>query len=278
LKTHLTLAYSPCPNDTYIFGGIALNLIESPLTYDIALADIAALNTMAQAGEYDVIKLSYHAWASMIDDYQMLPYGSALGFGVGPLLIVNPGTELSDIIRVAIPGKHTTANFLLDFAYKDYGFEKVEMVFSDIESELKSGRVDAGVIIHENRFTYAERGFVCIQDLGDYWEKKTELPIPLGGIAIKRSLDDRVKSQVARDIKSSIQLADDNFTVISSYIKQHAQEMDISVMQQHIDLYVNQSTRGLSDTDRASIDYLLSEIANAGNLSPKDGQNWLFDQ
>ena len=278
MKTHLTLAYSPCPNDTYIFGGIALNLIESPLTYDIALADIAALNTMAQAGEYDVIKLSYHAWASMIDDYQMLPYGSALGFGVGPLLIVNPGTELSDIIRVAIPGKHTTANFLLDFAYKDYGFEKVEMVFSDIESELKSGRVDAGVIIHENRFTYAERGFVCIQDLGDYWEKKTELPIPLGGIAIKRSLDDRVKSQVARDIKSSIQLADDNFTVISSYIKQHAQEMDISVMQQHIDLYVNQSTRGLSDTDRASIDYLLSEIANAGNLSPKDGQNWLFDQ
>ncbi len=276
MKTHLTLAYSPCPNDTYIFGGIALNLIKSPLNYSIILEDIAALNSMALVGEHDVIKLSYHAWASMIDRYQMLPYGSALGFGVGPLLIVNPGTQLSEINRVAIPGQYTTANFLLDFAYRDQDFEKVEMLFSDIESELKSGRVDAGVIIHENRFTYEERGFVCVQDLGDYWEKQTDLPIPLGGIAIKRSLDDEVKSQVSRDIYASIQLADSDFNAISTYIKNYAQEMDISVMQQHIDLYVNQSTRGLSLTDKDSIDFLLSEIAKSRDIPQENGKNWLF--
>ncbi len=276
MKTHLTLAYSPCPNDTYIFGGIALNLIKSPLNYSIILEDIAALNSMALVGEHDVIKLSYHAWASMIDRYQMLPYGSALGFGVGPLLIVNPGTLLSEINRVAIPGQYTTANFLLDFAYRDQDFEKVEMLFSDIESELKSGRVDAGVIIHENRFTYEERGFVCVQDLGDYWEKQTDLPIPLGGIAIKRSLDDEVKSQVSRDIYASIQLADSDFNAISTYIKNYAQEMDISVMQQHIDLYVNQSTRGLSLTDKDSIDFLLSEIAKSRDIPQENGKNWLF--
>ena len=277
MKTHLTLAYSPCPNDTYIFGGIGLNLIESPLEYSIVLEDIAELNSMAQVGEYDVIKLSYHAWASMLDQYQMLPYGSALGFGVGPLLIVNPGTQLNEIKRVAIPGKHTTANFLLDFAFRDRGFEKVEMLFSDIESELKSGRVEAGVIIHENRFTYAERGFICLQDLGEYWESKTKLPIPLGGIAIKRSLDNDVKSQVLTDIQASIQLADHDINAISSYIEEHAQEMDISVMQQHIDLYVNQSTRGLSETDKASIEFLLSEIAKSKDLGQKEENKWLFE-
>ena len=156
-------------------------------------------------------------------------------------------------------------------------YTTVEMVFSDIENAVREGRVCAGVIIHENRFTYVERGFHKIIDLGNYWETKTQLPIPLGGIAIKRSLDDKIKQQVLADLKSSINLADRHFDQISDYITLHSQEMDVQVMQQHIDLYVNGSTRGLSDTDISAIDYLITVIRGKTDQTEDINKNWLFE-
>lgn len=275
-KTKVKLAFSPCPNDTYIFGGIALNLINSSISYDITLADIAELNALGREQEFDVIKMSYRAWASMIDQYQMLPIGSALGYGVGPLLIANTVLSIEEIRRVAIPGKLTTANFLLDYAYKHHAFEKVEMIFSDIEAAIDEGRVDAGVIIHESRFTYRDRGFCCIQDLGQYWEASTNLPIPLGGIAVRRDLSHAVKQQVVSDIQASIQFADMDIRSIGEYIVDHAQEMDLKVMQEHINLYVNESTRGLSSKDVTSINYMIKEIGSISKNSQKFCNEWLF--
>lgn len=274
--TKVKLGYSPCPNDTYIFGGIALGIIDTPLQYEIIHEDIADLNAIGQSGDFDVIKLSYHAWSQMIDQYQMLPLGSALGFGVGPLLIANQDKSIEDIKTIAIPGLLTTANFLLNYAYGSHDFVAVEMLFSEIEGAIREGRVDAGVIIHENRFTYAERGFFRIIDLGSYWESSTQLPIPLGGIAIKRSLDHSLKHQILEDLQASINLADQEFSTIADYVKEHAQEMDVSIMQQHIDLYVNESTRGLSTTDMAAIEYLIAEIAKTDQKQKNNHKKWLF--
>lgn len=257
---NITLGYSPCPNDTFIFGGLAKNLIGSSLTYDIVLKDVEDLNRRAMNGELMVTKLSYHAFAYVIDQYEMLPYGSALGFGVGPLLITkDPNIKLEKIKRIAIPGKYTTAHMLLKYALSNQ-FDVTETLFSKIEDLVSSGEVDAGVIIHENRFTYSERGFTKLLDLGEYWETKTNLPIPLGGIAIKRNLPNRIKQEVVKNIEQSIQLGDSQFSLIEDYIKDHAQEMDIEVMRKHIALYVNASTRGLNGEDEAAIDFILNQI------------------
>ncbi len=263
MKRKISLAYSPCPNDTYIFGGIALGLVSDQLHYDITLGDVGLLNSLGTQSSFDVIKMSYHAWAYLTDEYQMLPFGSALGFGVGPLLIADQQemVDVGKIHRVAIPGKFTTANMLLDFAYGSNLFEKEVMIFSEIEAAISNGEVDAGVIIHENRFTYQERGYHCIQDLGQYWETETKLPIPLGGIAVKRSLPDGTKQAICRDLQESIALADRDFDLIRDYVKRYAQDMDVEIMKKHIDLYVNQSTRGLSKEDIRSIEYLLTHIS-----------------
>lgn len=275
MKTQIKLGYSPCPNDTYIFGGLALDLIPDQMTYSITLADVDELNTLATQQDFDVIKMSYHAWAYQTEHYQMLPYGSALGFGVGPLFISTSNRSLGQIKKIAIPGELTTANLLFDFAFSHLNVDKVVMLFSEIEDAISDGRVDAGVIIHENRFTYHERGFHCIQDLGEYWESISHLPIPLGGIAIKRSLPNASKLKICNDLKKSIALADRDFSLIENYVKQYAQEMDVGIMKQHIDLYVNQSTRGLSSVDIKSIQYLLDFIAN--NSKAIIDENWLLN-
>jgi len=274
MKRKFKLGYSPCPNDTYIFGALALGLIPSQLDYSITLADVDELNTLSVEQDFDVIKMSYHAFAYQTEHYQMLPYGSALGFGVGPLLISGRKSAVDEIKKVAIPGELTTANFLFDFAYPKLKVEKTVMIFSEIEQAITSGRVDAGVIIHENRFTYQERGFYKIQDLGEYWESKSKLPIPLGGIAIKRGLNPEIKAKISDDLRASISLADRDFSLIEDYVKQYAQEMDVNIMKKHIDLYVNQSTRGLSVQDIESINFLLKNIRNGKSVRSK-GLDWL---
>lgn len=262
----ITLGYSPCPNDTYIFGGLAKGLVDSQLEYDIILEDVEQLNRRALNGELMVTKLSYHAFAHVVDKYEMLPYGSALGFGVGPLLITkNPDLTIDQIKTIAIPGEYTTANMLLKFAIKDQ-VETVEVLFSDIEDYIQEGRVDAGVIIHENRFTYLDRGFTKLLDLGAYWESKTQLPIPLGGIALKRNLPPRVKEEVLNNLKQSIHVAETHFDQIEDYIKENAQEMNLKVMQQHINLYVNGSTKGLSEQDNAAIAHMLDVLLGPESL------------
>lgn len=257
----LSLGFSPCPNDTFIFDAlIHYKLPHNPIDFLVNLADVEALNQAAFRGDLDITKLSFHAYAHLTDTYQLLNAGSALGRRCGPLLISKKPLlpeELADA-KIAIPGKFTTANFLLSMAYPQ-AKNKYETIFSDIENEVLSGKADAGLIIHENRFTYQEKGLTKIQDLGTYWESYTGYPIPLGGIAIKRDLPDDIKSLVDQLLAASIRQARQNPLQTLEYVRTHAQEMDEKVMFQHIDLYVNAFTETLGDEGRKAVRRLFEE-------------------
>lgn len=257
----LSLGFSPCPNDTFIFDALIHNRIEHDYSFDLCLEDVEKLNQKAFKGDLDITKLSFHAWAHLADTYQMMSSGSALGFGVGPLLISKKAITKNDLIKnvVAIPGQWTTANFLLDYNFPEIG-HKEEMLFSDIEGAISSEECIAGVIIHENRFTYKERGFHLIADLGAVWEEKTKMAIPLGGIAIKRALDPEIKVNVQRLIKASIEYAYENPQHSLPFISENAQEMEPEVMKKHIDLYVNEYSLDLKKLGREAVEHMLSVL------------------
>lgn len=271
----LTLGFSPCPNDTFIFDALIHHKIDTEgLEFAVSFEDVESLNRKAFAGELDITKLSYHAYAYAAADYVLLDAGSALGFGVGPLLICNDehkaqelrmmaGTAQAADVKIGIPGKYTTANFLLGLAYPAWQ-NKEEMVFSEIESALLAGRIDAGLIIHENRFTYAAKGLHKIIDLGDYWEKETGLPIPLGGIVAKRALPDEIKHKINRVLRRSIEFAFANPESAMDFIRQHAQEMDDAVMNQHIELYVNAYSVDLGEEGRNAVTTLFDRAQASG--------------
>lgn len=282
----LTLGFSPCPNDTFIFDALIHHKIETEgLTFDTEYHDVETLNRKAFNGDLDITKLSYHAFAYAIEDYELLDAGSALGFGVGPLLITKneklakelsslAGKELDDSfkkLRVGIPGKYTTANFLLGLAYPQLE-NKIELVFSEIESALLNDQIDLGLIIHENRFTYQDKGLFKVQDLGDYWEKTTNSPIPLGGIVVKRSLPDEIKQKINYLVKKSVEFAFANPKSGLAYIRSHAQEMEEEVMYKHIELYVNQYSVDLGDLGRHAIQAMF-EKAEKLKLIPKTEKN-----
>jgi len=255
--TKLSIGFSPCPNDTFIFDALIHGKIDTEgLEFKVHMADVEELNQMAFRGELDITKLSYHAFLHILEEYVMMDSGSALGNNCGPLLIKNAGAEnpnINDLI--AIPGKYTTANFLLNYAFPDLQ-NKQELLFSDIESAIKSKKVSAGLIIHENRFTYADRGFEKVKDLGEHWEKSAGMPIPLGGIAIKRNLDKSLQEKVQRLIHKSLEFAFENPAESLGFVKQHAQEMDAEVMQKHINLYVNDYSLSLGEKGKAAIQYM----------------------
>ncbi len=260
---HLSLGFSPCPNDTFIFDALVHGRIDTEgLTFDVTLADVEELNRLAFAGRLDVTKLSYHALGFLTDDYSLLHAGSALGRGVGPLL-VKPKKENSGGVTmlprtVAIPGKYTTANYLLGLAYPTLT-EKTEVRFSDIEGAVLAGTYDAGLLIHENRFTYAERGLERITDLGEYWESTTGYPIPLGGIAVRRSLAREVQLRVDRVLARSVAYAFQHPQASQPYVAAHAQEMDAEVMRRHIALYVNDYTLDLGEEGRAAVVHFIRD-------------------
>lgn len=259
---NLTLGISPCPNDTFIFGAMALGLIDTaPFNIDIHYADVEVLNQWAGEGRLDATKLSFNAFADVTITYQLLPVGSALGRSCGPLLISLSADTKIDCrnLMVAVPGAKTTANFLLDF----YGQveSKKYMRFDQIEAAIHEGVVDAGVIIHENRFTYAERGLHKIIDLGDHWETKTGHPIPLGGIVVKRGLEPEHKQGLNDIIGRSLAYAHKHVDHIMPYIREHAQEMEDQVMQQHIALYVNEFTKRLGPVGEAAVARFLEELS-----------------
>ncbi len=239
----LTLGFSPCPNDTFIFDALVNKRIDTEgLDFYVQLGDVETLNTKAFKAELDITKLSYHAFAYMTDNYQLLHSGSALGNNCGPILIAkseiaNSKYEIANM-KIAIPGNYTTANFLLGIAFPD-AKNKIEMVFSEIENAVLEGRVDAGLIIHENRFTYQSKGLKKLIDLGEFWETKTGFPIPLGGIAIRKNLPSEVKLKVEKLIRKSIEFAFANPEASKEYVSCHTQEMEPSVIQSHINLYVN---------------------------------------
>lgn len=223
----LSLAISPCPNDTFIF-------CEMARRYRLELDDVESLNERAQRGEFDVTKISVAAYGYIRDDYALLRAGGAAGFGVGPLLVSRETRSPGG--RIAIPGERTTAALLLQLLGK---FDTVAMRFDRIEDAVLSGDVDCGVLIHEGRFTYAEKGLVCLADLGEVWEAKMRCPIPLGAIAIRRSLGVEAARRVNEEIRASLEHAWAHPDDCADFVRQHAQEMSPKVQQQHIDLYVN---------------------------------------
>ena len=260
----LSLGYSPCPNDTFIFDALVNGRIDTGgLDFTVTLADVEELNRRAFSGELQLTKLSYHAYAHLRDRYALLDAGSALGRGVGPLLVHRAGGPLPPLdagTRVAIPGRYTTANYLLGLAYPA-ATNRHEVLFSDIEARVLDGTYDAGLLIHENRFTYADRGLARIRDLGAYWESLTDLPIPLGGIAARRDLPEELRHRIGRLLAASVQYAFDHPAASADYVRAHAQEMDPEVVRQHIDLYVNDYTRDLGAEGRRAVDFFLARAA-----------------
>ena len=254
----LTLAYSPCPNDTFIFDAMVHHKVDTEgLEFEVQLHDVEALNVMAFDCKVDVTKLSYNAFLHLHKKYALLSSGSALGEKCGPILIAK-----QDMIKsfnaqslVAIPGKYTTANSLFSLAFPNNSNTK-EMLFSEIEDAVLKGDVDAGVIIHENRFTFQEKGLEKFMDLGEYWEEQTQLPIPLGGIVVSKSLDSSVQKKIQRVLRRSIEFAFSFPKESYYYVKQHAQEMDFDVINSHIKLYVNEYSLALGDKGREAVYYL----------------------
>ena len=255
MKHKLTLGFSPCPNDTFIFDALVNGRIDlGDIELEVVLADVEELNRMAIAGKLDITKISYNAFAHVHYMYQLLNAGSALGNKCGPLLISKKYLSKNELesATIGIPGKNTTANFLMSFAYPNVSNKK-EFLFSEIEAAVMNGEVEAGVIIHENRFTYQEKGLVKIADLGEVWEQKTGFPIPLGGIAIHRRLKPEMRKRFDSLLRKSVQFAFDNPEASKDYVRCHAQEMNEAVMRAHIDLYVNQFSINLGENGKNAI-------------------------
>lgn len=279
----LSLGFSPCPNDTFIFDAMIHQKIDTEgLSFEVYYEDVETLNQKAFNAELDITKLSYHAYAYLTEQYVLLHSGSALGFGVGPLLICDKEeystaegleglmSQISDL-RVGIPGKYTTANLLLGLAFPQ-AKNKVEMKFSDIEIALLNHTIDLGVIIHENRFTYQDKGLLKVMDLGEYWEKLTQNPVPLGGIMIKRDLPEEIQHKVNRIIQRSVRFALRNPASGLDFIRSHAQEMSAEVIYKHIELYVNKFSVDLGEEGRKAVNRFFEEALKHG-IIPKPKQN-----
>jgi len=262
----LTLGFSTCPNDTFIFDAMVHGKIDTEgLDFDLILADVEALNRLAFRHSIQISKLSFHAFAYVAGHYQLLDAGSAMGRKNGPLLIARSMDALMNPaqVRVAIPGRYTTANFLFSLFFPQI-LHKYESLFSEIEDEILRGKADAGVIIHENRFTYEKRGLLKLADLGEMWELKTGLPIPLGCIAIDRTLPAEVIQKVDRVLRRSVCFALDHPESSVSYVKEHAREMETAVVQQHISLYVNDFSVSMGDVGKKAVHTFFNEGFNAG--------------
>jgi len=270
----LSLGFSTCPNDTFIFDALVNAKVDTEgLEFDAFLGDVEELNRKAFNSEIDITKLSYHAYAWMADNYILLNSGSALGHNVGPLLVskrlIYPD-ELKDI-TIAIPGKYTTANLLFSIAWPG-AMDKKEYLFSDIEEAVLDGEVDAGLLIHENRFTYKKRGLRKIADMGEYWEEHYHKPIPLGGIAINRNVPEEVALAVDRSLERSIEFAFNNPESSYPYVRQYAVSMEKDVMLSHINLYVNEFTRKLGAKGRDAVYTMYKEAGNLGVI-PEVGED-----
>jgi 1,4-dihydroxy-6-naphthoate synthase len=252
---NFTLGFSPCPNDTFIFDALVNKKIDTgDFHFDVRLEDVETLNELAKKQELDFTKISYGVLPLVAEKYKVMNSGSALGKGVGPLLISQMPVNFSDVenYTIVIPGENTTAHLLFSLAFPK-AKNKVFKRYDEIERSVLESEKVLGVIIHENRFTYMERGLYKIVDLGNFWEEKTALPIPLGGIVGRRNMDEILLMKVDALIKDSMEYAFENYPLITDYVKQHSQEMEPEVMKKHIDLYVNQFSINLGKDGRNAI-------------------------
>lgn len=282
--SQISIGFSSCPNDTFIFDALLHGKIDTEgLTFVPVIEDVESLNKKALDAQLDITKLSYHAFAHLTHLYKLLNAGSALGFGVGPLLIKNedPSAPLRDQnayehtnnehtstrayeqMSIGIPGELTTANFLLSLAMPNAKNKKV-MVFSEIENALLNGEIDLGLIIHENRFTYQDKGLVKVLDLGEFWESKYHTAIPLGGIVVNRKFEEETQLKIDRVLRRSVEYAFANPKSSFDFVRQHSQEMSEEVMYKHIDLYVNKYSVNLGEEGRKAIYMLFDTAVNLG--------------
>ncbi|MEV8087951.1 1,4-dihydroxy-6-naphthoate synthase [Streptomyces nigra] len=270
----LQIAYSPCPNDTFVFDALAHGRVGGAPALDVTFADIDVTNGMAERGELDVLKVSYAVLPYVLDTYALLPCGGALGRGCGPLVLTREaGTDLAGR-TVAVPSERSTAYLLFRLWAADtvpggVG-EIVVMPFHEIMPAVRDGKVDAGLVIHEARFTYRNYGLHKLADMGEHWEDTTGLPIPLGAIIAKRSLGAGRLTALADAIRASVRAAWDDPEASQPYVMEHAQEMDPSVADQHIGLYVNEFTADLGEDGYAAVRGLLTRAAAEGLLPPLD--------
>jgi len=265
----LSLGFSPCPNDTFIFDALVNHKIDTEgLTFDVVLEDVQTLNQWALEAKLAVSKISYGVLPLVMQQYLVLNSGGALGLGVGPLLIAKTKQanweHTMQQATVAIPGQNTTAYLLFSLAFPNTA-KPIFMKFNEIEDAVLEGKVDCGVIIHENRFTYQAKGLQKLIDLGSYWEEKLKIPIPLGGIIVNRNLPIALSKKIDALIKKSVNYAFANYPQLSSYVSDNAQEMSESVMRQHIDLYVNNYSLHLGHAGKAAVLKLLEVY---GQLQP----------
>lgn len=265
----LSLGFSPCPNDTFIFDAMLHGRIDTEgLEFEVFMEDVEALNRRAFAGDIAVTKLSYHAFAHLTHQYALLHAGSALGNNCGPLLVARAPMSAAqvDAAVIAIPGKMTTANLLFGLAYPN-ATDKRETLFSEIEDAVLDGRVDAGLIIHENRFTYEQKGLVKILDLGEYWESTTGLPIPLGGIVVRRDLPADIQQKINRVMRRSVEYAFAHPDEVMPFVRAHSQAMEDTVMQAHINLYVTAYTIDLGEKGRDAVQQMFRIAQEKGVIS-----------
>jgi len=274
----LTLGFSPCPNDTFIFDALVNKKINiEGLEFEVVLEDVETLNKWSFEKKLDITKLSCPAFFQNLDKYVLLNSGAALGKGVGPLLISKVKSQNLKIETnsIALPGENTTANLLFSFAYPE-AKNKKHMIFSAIEDSVLNEQTELGVIIHENRFTYQQKGLHKVTDLGEYWEGKMKAPIPLGGIAVRRSIDKETSLKIDKLIRKSIEFAFSNYPLITQYVKQHSQEMSEDVMRQHIELYVNNFSIDLGIDGKQAIETLYKIAATQLPISSIQSSSELF--
>lgn len=270
--TTRTLAYSPCPNDTFVFAALTNGMLDGAPPVEAHLADIDELNAAAERGDYELIKVSYGALPYLTNRYRILRAGGAVGRGCGPLLVARPenAPELFADVRqkrIAIPGERTTAFLLLQMALGGRPKHVERMRFDQIESAVAEGKVDAGLIIHESRFTYRDAGLISIADLGEWWENFTLLPIPLGAILVRKDVDDEEAHRLGQAIRGSLAFARANPDRVMPYVREHAVEMSDHVIRQHIDLYVNDFTDDLGEDGMQAVSALFARAREAGVLT-----------
>jgi 1,4-dihydroxy-6-naphthoate synthase len=264
----LTFGYSPCPNDTFMFHGIASGALELPgFSIEVRLHDIETLNRMALEGRLDISKLSFFAWLKTRDAYHLMNSGAALGFGCGPVVIAKQALGRKDIAgcRVAFPGEWTTAHLLFRL-WAPEAENRYFTTYDRICDDVASGRADCGVIIHESRFTYEHLGFRRVIDLGQWWEEQTGLPIPLGGIAARTALGPEILAALDGLLRRSIERAQQNPEAAFPYIRQHAQEMELDVLQRHIATFVNSFSSDLGAPGRQALKVLEQRARDTGVL------------